>query len=160
MAAGVSPLAALNALVSAGAWFAYGLSAGLPVVWGVSIAAMVPGVWTVVLLRRDTTRSDLLGASSFVAVLCASAAVGRFSLALAVGVLIISGPQVWRAVTQRDLRGIAPATWWVALADATSWGAYGLVVDDPALKGYAIVLFASAVVVLARLRWVQMAAAV
>ena len=56
VAEGVSALAALNAVISALAWVAYGLQAQLPVVWGVSVLALVPGVWQAMLLRRALGR--------------------------------------------------------------------------------------------------------
>ena len=151
VAAGVSALGAINAVVSAGAWLAYGFSAGLPVVWGVSIVALVPGVWQVVLLRRDVRRSDVKAALVLVAALGLAAIAHLFAVALAAGVLVTAGPQVWKALRDRDLSGIASTTWWVAIADALSWGAYGLVVHDLALEGYCVVLLASAVTVLVRL---------
>ncbi|MHB8467148.1 MAG: hypothetical protein ACYDH6_11620 [Acidimicrobiales bacterium] len=153
VAAGVSAVAALNALVSDGAWLAYGLSAGLPVVWMVSIAAMVPGLWTVVLLRRDTRASDGIAAAAVLAVLGLAAVADVFAVALALTVIVTSGPQVWKAIRDRDLSGLAPATWWVAIADGLAWGSYGVVVHDPALQGYCVVLVTSAVIVLVRIRW-------
>jgi uncharacterized protein with PQ loop repeat len=154
VAAGVSPLAAFNAVVITGAWLAYGLSTHLVVVWAVSVVALVPGVWMVALILRRADWSDVLLCAGLIAVLVGAAAAGLFAAALATGVLVSSGPQVWRAVRERDLRGISPATWWVAVADALAWGAYGLVIDDVALKGYCVVLLACAVTVLVRLRWV------
>ncbi|MCB1262930.1 MAG: hypothetical protein KDB33_21395, partial [Acidimicrobiales bacterium] len=52
--AGVSTVAAWNALLCDLGWAAYGASADLPPVLWVSVVAAVPGVWTVVLLRRET----------------------------------------------------------------------------------------------------------
>jgi uncharacterized protein with PQ loop repeat len=154
VAAGVSALAAINATISAGAWLAYGVSAGLPVVWGVSILALVPGIWTAILLRREVRPGDGLGAAALTAALVVAAVAHALGVALAASVLVTAGPQVWRAVRANDLTGIAPTTWWVAVLDALSWGAYGLVIGDLALEGYCVVLLSSAVIVLARLRWV------
>lgn len=151
VAEGVSALAALNAVISALAWVAYGLQAQLPVVWGVSVLALVPGVWQATLLRRALGRRELVGAAGFVAAILVAAALGLLGAALAATVLVTTGPQVVRALRSDDLSGVAPATWWVAIADAATWGAYGWAVGDAALVGYFVVLLASAVTVLWRI---------
>ena len=56
---GVSPMAAMNAALSDIGWILYGLAAGLVPVWLTAVVALVPGVWTVWLLRREATRRDL-----------------------------------------------------------------------------------------------------
>lgn len=155
VADGVSPLGALNAVVADVAWFAYGLGAGLPVVWVVSLIALVPQIWAVVLLRSRTVAGDVAWAAVWGAVVAASAAGGTLATTLALGVVVTQGPHVWRACVEPDLRGIAPATWWLSMLDAATWGAYGAAVGDPALGGYAVVLAASAVVVLGRVGWTR-----
>lgn len=150
VAAGVSPLAALNSVTVAVAWIAHGLSAGLPAVWVVSVLALIPGIWAVVLLAPHIRPRDVVGAAAWVAAVVFAALFGVFGAALAVGVLVTQGPQVWRAIREDDLSGIAPATWWLSVLDALTWGAYGLAVGDGALVGYGWVLLASAVIVLTR----------
>lgn len=156
---GVSPIAAANAVTAATAWLAYGLWHGLLAVWLVSVAALVPGVWTVVLLRRAFSGRELLVAAGVATGFGSSAALGVLGAALALGVLTTSGPQVWRAIRDSDLRGIAPATWFVAIADASLWGAYGIVIADLAMVGYAVVLITSAAIVLGRVAWTRRRAA-
>jgi hypothetical protein len=95
----------------------------------------------------------VLAAGAVASLLVVSAVVGLFGAALALGVFATAGPQVWRAVRQSDLTGIAPATWFVAIADASLWGAYGVVISDRALEGYGVVLFTSAAIVRARVTW-------
>ncbi len=152
VASGVSPLAALNSMLTMIAWVSYGLIAGLPLVWAVSVVALVPGVWTVLLLRRDTTRRDLTWAGAWLAVQVLAAATGLLVAVLAAGVLVTQGPQVLRAVRESDLTGLATATWWLSLLDASTWGAYGLAVGDAALVAYGVVLATSACIVLGRIR--------
>lgn len=151
VALGVSALAAANAVISALAWVAYGLQADLPVVWGVSVLALGPCVWQAWLLRHDLDRRDLLGVAVFVGALLTAAAVGLLGVALGGTVLVTTGPQVARALRSDDLSGLAPATWWVAIVDAVTWGAYGLAIGDAALVGYFVVLLGSAVTVLWRI---------
>ncbi|MGZ4693998.1 MAG: hypothetical protein ACXWA3_10260 [Acidimicrobiales bacterium] len=152
VAAGVSPLSALNSMLTMIAWVSHGLIAGLPLVWVVSVVALVPGVWTVVLLRRDVTRRDLTWAGAWLAVQVLAASVGLLVAVLAAGVLVTQGPQVVRALRERDLTGLAAATWWLSLLDASTWGAYGLAVGDAALVAYGVVLASSAGIVLSRIR--------
>ncbi len=148
---GVSPLAALNAVVAAAAWTVYGLSAGLWAVWVVSLVALIPGVWTVTLLRRSTRRSDVAWACLWVLAIAASVLVGAEGVVLACTVGVTSAPQVWRVLNDRQLSGVSAAAWWLACVDAVVWGAYGLAVGDGPLIGYGVVLGASAIVVLGRL---------
>jgi uncharacterized protein with PQ loop repeat len=152
VASGVSPLAALNSMLTMIAWVSYGLIAGLPLVWVVSVVALVPGVWTVLLLRRDATRRDLTWAGAWLAVQVLAAATGLLVAVLAAGVVVTQGPQVLRAVRESDLTGLATATWWLSLLDASTWGAYGLAVGDAALVAYGVVLASSACIVLGRIR--------
>jgi uncharacterized protein with PQ loop repeat len=153
VAAGVSPLSAMNGVIGDVGWLAYGLSAGLPAVWVVSSLALVPAIWTAALLRREVTRLDLAGAAAWAVVLVVSAALGVVGVSLAAGVVVSQGPQVLEALRDDDLSGIAPSTWWVAVLDAGTWGAYGVAVGDAALMGYGVVLSAAAAVVLARIEW-------
>ena len=155
-AAGISTLAALNAMVGNGAWLAYGLSAHLPAVWLVSVAATIPAIWMVALLRKQCRGLDIAGVTVWVAVLIGGWLLHIFAGALAMNVVVNQGPQVWRAIRSRDLTGISAATWWFSIADAGSWGLYGLVIGDPALKLYCVVLLGSAIVVLGRLEWVRL----
>jgi uncharacterized protein with PQ loop repeat len=148
---GVSALAALNATVSAATWTLYGLIAELPIVWIVSFIALGFSGWTVVLLRRSITGSDVVHASVFVALVAVAWATGLLGVALGGSVLFSIGPQVLKALRETDLAGIAPATMWVALGDAAAWGAYGALLRDPALLGYFLVLTASAAIILFRL---------
>ena len=155
VAAGVSAAASLNAVVSALAWIAYGLLEGLPVVWGVSVLALIPCTWQAILVRRNVARRDLAAVGGFVVALLAAGAMGVLGVALAGTVLVTTGPQVRRVLLEPDLSGIAPATWWVALVDAVAWGAYGWAVSDAALIGYFLALLCAAAIVLARLSWTR-----
>lgn len=159
VAAGVSPLAALNAVVSAVAWIAYGLAAHLPVVWGVSVLALLPGVWQAVLLRPQVRRRDLAWSGAFAATLVVAASTGLLGVALGGTVLVTAGPQVRTALVSHDLSGLAPATWRIAIVDAITWGLYGAAIGDAALVGYFVVLLTTAVVVLGRIAWTSRPAA-
>lgn len=148
---GVSPLASINAVVSESAWLVYGWQAGLVPVWAVSVAALVPGIWTVVLLRHQVTRGDVARAALWLVVIVVAGVTGRLGVVLGVSVLVSVGPQVWTAVREDDLRGLSVFTWLIAIADGLTWGLYGWVVDDGALLGYAAVLVSAALVVLVRM---------
>ena len=151
VASGVSPLAALNSMLTMVAWVSYGLIAGLPLVWVVSLIALVPGIWTVVLLRREVSRRDLAWAGAWLALQVTAALLGLLVAVLAVGVLVTQGPQVLRAAREQDLTGLAATTWWLSIVDAVTWGAYGVAVGDAALVAYGVVLSSSAMIVLSRI---------
>ena len=78
-----------------------------------------------------------------------------FAAVLAAGVLVTQGPQVVKSVRESDLSGIAPATWWISVLDAATWGAYGVAIGDAALMGYGVVLMRSAAIVLGRIHWTR-----
>ncbi len=152
---GVSPLAMMNAALSDIGWVLYGLSAGLAPVWVVALLALPPGIWTIVLLRTRITRRDVLGASAWLAVIVIAWATGGLVALLGMSVLVNQGPQVWAAVRSNELDGIATTTWFIALADASLWGGYGVASGDVALMSYGVVLFASASVILGRVWWTR-----
>jgi uncharacterized protein with PQ loop repeat len=149
--AGLSPAAALTTVMTDTVWLAYGLHAGLTAVWIVAAAAIPWGVWTAVGLRRQVVGADVALAASWLIATVVAAPFGLVGLVLAASVIGNHGPQVWRALCQSDLTGIAPGTYVIALLDAGLWGAYGIALGDGALIGYGAVLLASALVILARL---------
>jgi len=148
---GISTVAAMNAVISDAAWIAYGLQAGLLPVWLVALVGVVPGVWTVVLLRREVDRGDLVRSGAWLAVVVVAALVGGLGVILAASVLVNVGPQVWTALRSNDLRGLSAFTWVLAIGDGLLWGAYGWVVADVALLAYAGVLVTGALIVLLRM---------
>ncbi len=152
---GVSPLAAMNSAASDLGWILYGTAAGLLPVWGTAVVALVPGLWTVWLLRRDTTRRDLAGVGVWLGVIVLAWAGGGLVTILGLSVVVIQGPQVWKAVRDDDLWGVAPTTYVFALFDAALWGAYGIAAGDAAVIGYGVVLLSAATIILARIWWTR-----
>lgn len=148
---GVSALAAMNALIADGAWLAYGLSARVTAVWLVSVPALAVSSWTVLLIRRVVRARDLALASAWLAAVGACAAAGSLPAALSLTVVVCCGPAVWSAFSSPSPVGVSAWTWWLAVADASSWGAYGLAIGDGALQLYGAVLLATAVAMLLRL---------
>lgn len=148
---GVSPMAVLNMAITEFAWLLYGLIEGLVPVWAVSLPALPLGFWTVVLLRRQFTARDLLGSGLWLAAIAVAWVTGTLAVVLAASVFVNYGPQVLTAIRGHHLEGLAPTTWWLALADASLWGAYAAAVGDPALAGYCVILTASALVILWRI---------
>jgi uncharacterized protein with PQ loop repeat len=148
---GVSALAVINIALTELAWIVYGLSENLAPVWVLSLFAFPAGLWTVYLLRDRIARPDLFGAAVWSASIVLGALTGTLALVLALSVVVNYGPQVLTAIRGTRLEGLAPATWYLALADAGLWGAYGLAIGDPALIGYCVALASAAVVILARI---------
>jgi uncharacterized protein with PQ loop repeat len=148
---GVSAVAIMNIALTELAWLLYGLIEGLVPVWAVSLPALPLGLWTVVLLRHQITRRDLAVSGVWLAAIAIGFLTGTLAVILAASVVVNYGPQVLTAVRGRDLDGLAPATWMLALADAGLWGAYGVAVGDPALVGYCVVLTLFSLVILWRI---------
>jgi len=156
---GVSPLTLMNMALSELAWLGYGLAAGLVPVWAVSVPSVIIEVWTVVLLWRQITRRDVLGAGLWLAVILAATAVGGLGAVLALAVFVNYGPQLWTALRNDDLDGLAPGTWWMGIVDASLWGAYGLVVHDPGVIGYGVTFMAVSITILVRIAQTRRSAA-
>ena len=152
---GVSPLSAMNSQIANLGWFLYGIGVASVPIWLVAAVASVPTAWQVLLLRRRITSRDLFGAGLWLAIILTTWLTGSLAFILAGTVIVCQGPQVWTAVTNRNLTGIAVTTWWIAIADATTWGAYGIARGDFALIGYGVVLLACAVTILGRVYWVR-----
>lgn len=148
---GVSCVAVVNIALTELAWLLYGFIEGLLPVWAVSLPALPLGLWTVVLLRDQITRRDLLASGLWLLAIAAGFATGTLAVVLAASVFVNYGPQVLTAVRGENLDGLAPATWFLALADAGLWGAYGFAVGDPALLGYCLILTVFALVILWRI---------
>jgi uncharacterized protein with PQ loop repeat len=148
--AGVSALAAMNALIADSAWLAYGLSAHITVVWLVSIPAVATSAWTVILLRSAVDRLDVAAAVAWLGSVLGAALVGQLGAALAGTVIVTCGPQLSTVLRSSDLVGLSTATWWAAIADALTWGAYGFSIRNVAIESYGIVLLATAVTILAK----------
>lgn len=151
--AGVSCLAAMNALVADGAWLLYGATAGVLAVWLVSVPAVILSGWTLLLLlRRGIGWRDVAAASGWLAAVVVCALAGALPVALSLTVVVCCGPSVWSAFSTRRPIGLSRWTWWLALADATTWGCYGLAIGDRALQMYGVVLLVTAGAVLLRMR--------
>jgi uncharacterized protein with PQ loop repeat len=148
---GVSQVAVMNIALTELAWLSYGLVEGLVPVWVVSLPAFPLGLWTVVLLRDRITRRDLLVPGIWLAAIVLAFLSGTLVAVLALSVVVNYWPQVYTALRGRHLEGLAPATWYLAMLDATLWGAYALAVGDPALIGYCVVLNAFAAIILWRI---------
>lgn len=150
---GVSPLSALNNVVTDVGWVLYGVVSVTTQVWLTAVVALVPGVWTVMLLRRQCTRTQVLLSTTWLVIVMVTLPLGWLGAVLGVSVVVNHGPQAWTVLRERDLRGVSVATWALAIADATLWGGFGVLEDDRALMGYGAVLMAVAVLVLGRVWW-------
>lgn len=157
--AGVSPSAAMNSVVAAAAWTAYGLTTRDVIVTVVSMLAIVPSLWTTILLLRSASRLDWVGGSTWLGIVVVAGVLGQLGLVLTASVVLTVGPQTVLAIRGHDLRGIAPGTMWLSLLDATTWGTYGVVVGDAALQRYGLVLCTCAVIILVRIAQTSSAAA-
>lgn len=150
---GVSMLAVLSGVVTDVGWILYGVTSDHVQIWLVSVVALVPGIWTAVLMWPHRTRAALIGASLWLVLVVATLPLGAIGSVLAVSVVVNHGPQVWKVLRESDLSGIAVGTWGLAIVDATLWGSFGVLEGDRALIGYGVVLLACAIIVLGRVHW-------
>jgi hypothetical protein len=141
----------MNIALTELAWLLYGFVEGLVPVWVVSVPAFPLGLWTVVLLRDRITRRDLVVPSLWLAAIVVGFVSGTLAVVLAASVVVNYWPQVYTALRGEHLEGLAPATWYLAIVDATLWGAYALAVGDPALIGYCVIMWAFSLVILWRI---------
>jgi uncharacterized protein with PQ loop repeat len=148
---GVSPQALLNGIVSDLGWMVHGLSAGLVPVWVAAACAIPIDLWTLHHLRAHVEPRHVAGAGAWGSVLVAARALfGPVGLGLVLGgsVVVNHVPQVWKALREADLSGLAAGTWWLALADAGLWGAYGFTAGDAPLITNGVVLTTASTTIL------------
>lgn len=150
---GVSPLAVLNNIVTDVGWIMYGTVSGTTQVWLTALVALVPGLWTAALLRREVRVHHALTASVWLVIVMVTLPLGLLGSVLGVSVVVNHGPQVWTVIRQHNLLGVSVLTWSIAIADATLWGGFGVLREDPALIGYGVVLLSVAIIVLGRVWW-------
>jgi len=148
---GVSPLSAINVVLTEVAALVYGLTAGLVPVWIVSVPALPLALWMLWLLRHEVTRRDLAAGLAYVALIVGTWSFGMLGVVLGLSVVLNYGPQVWTALRRDRLEGLASATWWLAIADALLWSAYGFAVDDPAILFYGAMMVGAATTILVRI---------
>lgn len=149
---GVSPITALNIALTELAWFVYGISQGSVPIWIVSLPSFPLAMWTVLLLRRQTTRRDLVATALWATIIGLAWLSGALGAVLGLAVFVQFGPQVWVALRSDDLEGISPNAWRLAILDGCVWGAYGITIADYALLAYASTLIVFAVIILVRVR--------
>jgi uncharacterized protein with PQ loop repeat len=154
---GASWLGAANTLIADGAWFAYGLTAHIPPVWLVSIPAVAASAWTVALLRNEITAVNAAVAAAWLSTVLVAAEAGALGAVLTGTVLVTCGPHLVSAFRSREPAGVSRTTWRIAIADALSWGLYGVAIGNVALEGYGLALLATAILMLLRLTTVTTA---
>ena len=150
--AGVSAVAAMNSLIADAAWLLYGVTGHVLAVTLVSVPALLASGWTCFLLRRTVRRSDAVLSSLWLTAVAICAWAGGMTVVLSLTVVVCCGPAVWSAFRSAHPEGLSRWTWWLAVADAVSWGSYGLLIGDRPLEMYGIVMSITAAAMLLRLR--------
>jgi hypothetical protein len=148
---------AANTLIADGEWFAYGLTAQIAPVSLVSIPAVAASAWTVTLLRNEITAVNAAVASAWLSTVLVSADADVLGAVLTGTVLVTCGPHLVSAFRSREPAGVSRTTSRTAVADALSWGLYGVAIGNLALGGYGMALLATAILILLRLRTVTTA---
>jgi uncharacterized protein with PQ loop repeat len=153
---GVSVLWTALGVVTNLAWFAYALArelwAGAPATLA---TASVYGFLFVALVRFGApARAAVVGGVTWAAVLTAATIVGGWSAlgaVLGVSYAVQVAPSLWTAWRTYAPTGIAPSTWVLFLVQVLLWGYYGMVEEDWAIKGFALIGIGSSLLML--LRW-------
>lgn len=149
---GVSAVAAMNSLIADAAWLLYGVTGRVLAVTLVSVPALLASGWTSFLLRRAVRRSDTLLSSLWLTAVVICAWTGVMTVVLSLTVVVCCGPAVWSAFRTARPDGLSRWTWWLAVADAASWGSYALLIGDRPLEMYGTVMSVTAAAMLIRLR--------
>lgn len=150
--AGVSAVAAMNSLIADAAWLLYGVTGHVLAVTLVSVPALLASAWTCFLLRPAVRRTDAVLSSFWLTAVAICAGAGAMTVVLSLTVVVCCGPAVWSAFRTRHPAGLSRWTWWLAVADAASWGTYGALIGDRPLEMYGIVMSVTAAAMLIRLR--------
>jgi uncharacterized protein with PQ loop repeat len=152
---GVSPTWAGFGVVTNAAWAIYLASQSL---WLAIPSTLVVSVFYAatlgVLTRLRSPARAAVVSSAVSALVLAAAGVGGGWPAL--GTLLgfsygfQAAPGIWRAYRTWAPRGISPATWWVTVAEAGLWGAYGVIVADRPIVIFAVTAGAASLLMLGR----------
>jgi len=117
--------------------------------------ASVYGFLFVALVRFGApARSAVVGGVAWAALLTAATVVGGWSAlgaVLGVSYAVQVAPSLWTAWRTYAPTGISPGTWVLVLVQVVLWGYYGMVEQDWAIKGFALIGIASSLLML--LRW-------
>ena len=140
-----------------GWWSLYAVASGLWLVLPVSVISFVLYLGIAALFVRSPQQAWRLGATVLgVAIVPVPVlAVAGWSAAgvvvgLGYGVQLM--PALLTALRSRDLAGVAPGTWWIAVAEALLWLVYGWGVGDVALVVAGVVGSLVAAAILLRLQ--------
>lgn len=134
---------ALGFVINVG-WFLYMTSQQL---WLATLAPFVTFVayavilWALGRTGRDLRSSYVRGAVFTVIMVAFGLMGGWGTLGVALGLSygIQLTPSVWTAYRTSNPSGVSPTTWWIGLAEALLWGAFGLYHHDAGIITFAIV---------------------
>lgn len=151
---GVSMTWAVFGVTTNLAWVWYLVNEGLWMpAWAPALAVGTYGLLALFLARRRATPrwGSCLAYSAF---LVAAALAGNTVLGalLVVTPAVQLSPELAAVYRHPNPRGVSSATWWLCVAEAVCWGAYGLLMADPALVGYGIVTTVGSLMIVARSR--------
>ena len=133
--------AATSSLVSA-AWAGYGWLTGQPaVVMASGASAVMFALVAGAALRWGRRAAEMRATRVWLVVLALAWGLGGaegLGLVLPVGVLVANGPQLLVAWREPDLSGLSLGTWYLSVAEALAWGAYGRLAGDAAILVYGV----------------------
>ncbi|MFM8870366.1 MAG: SemiSWEET family transporter [Actinomycetota bacterium] len=136
---GLSAFAAVYGVVGAGLWFAYGLGAGNSAIWFSNASFIVAQSIIITVMWRHgrvprvmLTRFATLFAAVLVVLLpLPSTAFGWTATVVSASSLV---PQAVHVARAENMHAISLASWVVTIISASSWMAFGWVIDDPVMS--------------------------
>ena len=156
-AQGVSLDSAATSSVVSAAWTLYGyLTDQAAVALASGSSAVMFALVSLAALRFGRRIGELRAAPVWLAVLLAATVLrgaGGLAVLLPFSVLLANGPQVLVAFREADLSALSLGTWLLAVAEAITWGLYGVFAGDRTILVHATLHFPTSVTIV--LLWLR-----
>ena len=111
-------------------WDIYAIADGQVLLAVSSIGATIAPVLTLLILSRRglVQRRHTLAVlgGSVLGLLCLPVSVEFVGLVASGSTVLYAGPQLWRLIRTRDVRGVSAVTWGITAVNTSIWAAYGI----------------------------------
>ncbi len=132
---GVSAFSVAHGVLGSAMWFTYGVSMSRHAIWFSNGSFIIAQLIIISVLYRHQRMSrsllgkfaTVLGVLLLITIPASPSTVGWMATTLSVTSLI---PQVMHVITTENLHGISVASWLMTIVSASSWMAYGWMLND------------------------------